>query len=84
MAPAVVLLLALSATARRNDRARHGAGHGIGVQDCPTVFVPSGAADHLEQRSVIAKESLPVGLENGNQGHHRQIDAFAQQVATDN
>ena len=40
----------------------------------------SGAADGLYQRPFGAQEAFLVGVENGDQRHFRDIEAFAQQV----
>src|SRR3954470_14020403 len=61
------------------DRVRHL----VGIEDRRTVDVPRRAADGLDQRALRAQESLLVGVEDRDQRHLRQVEAFAQQVDAD-
>ena len=65
------------------DRRLHRVGHPVGVQDRHAVDVPRGAADRLDQRALGAQEPFLVGVEDRDQRHLGNVEAFAQQVDAD-
>ena len=65
------------------DGALHGAGDLVGIENDPAIDISCGAADGLHQRGFGAQEAFLVGIENGDQGAFRNIQAFAQQVDAD-
>src|ERR1017187_1642099 len=81
--PAVVLLLHGTPLARDVDGLLHGIGLPIRVHDDLSAHVAGGAADGLNQRALGAQEAFLVGVENGDQGHLRQIQSLAQKVDAD-
>ena len=65
------------------DGGPHGVGHPIRVHEHPSADVARRPADHLDQGAAGAQEPLLVGIEDGDQGHLRQVEPLAQQVDPD-
>ena len=65
------------------DRALHRARHIVGVQDHVALDVSGGATDGLDQRPRVAQVAFFVGVENRDERHLREIEAFTKQVDTD-
>ncbi len=55
----------------------------IGIENDLAVDIARGAADRLDQRGLGAQEAFLVGIENGDEGAFRNVEAFAQQVDAD-
>src|SRR5690606_32577433 len=79
----IVIQLLLAAAPGFRERALHGAGHLLRVQDGPAVDVARRAADGLDQRTLGTQEAFLVGIENGDQRDLGNVQAFAQQVDAD-
>ena len=62
------------------DGPAHGVGDGVGVHDHQAVGVAGGPADGLDKGGLRPEEALLVGVQDGHQGHLRQIQALAEQV----
>ena len=65
------------------DGAAHGVGHLIGVEDGAAFDVARGAADGLDERTLRTEKAFLVGVENGDQRDFGQVEAFAEQVDSD-
>ena len=76
----VVSNLNSTATIRFIDRTLHAVGHSICIQDHFCVDVSSRAADRLNQTGFTPQEAFFIGIENGDQRNFRQVEAFTQQV----
>ena len=52
----------------------------VGVQDDHAVSVSSGTADGLNESGLAAQKALLVRVQNGHQGHFRQVQPLSEQV----
>ena len=76
-------LLLLAAPRRLVQAAPHRPGDPVGIEDGAPIHVPRRAAHGLDERAVGAKESLLVGVEDGDERDLRQIEPLAQEVDAD-
>jgi hypothetical protein len=58
------------------ERAAHGAGDPVGVQDGLAVQVPGGAADGLHQAPIGPQKPFLVRVEDRHQGDLGQVEPF--------
>ena len=58
----------------------HAACDGVAVEDGFAVDVTGGAADGLDEGAVAAEESFFVGIEDGDERHFGEVEAFTQEV----
>ena len=79
----VIDLLDLAAARRLVDGALHGVRDAVGVHDDVAVRIAGRAADDLDERCVGAQEALFIGIEDGDQGDFRHVEALAQEVDAD-
>ena len=79
----IVLHLLVAAAFGLADGTLHRARLAIGIEYCRTVQVARRASDGLYQRALRTQEALLVGIENRDQRNFRHIEAFAQQVDSD-
>src|SRR5262249_32643598 len=79
----VLALLLLPPPLGLLDRAPHGIGHMIGVEDRSAVDVARGAAYGLDERALGAQEPFLVRVQYRDQRYLRQVEPFAQQVDAD-
>ena len=55
----------------------------VGVEDGAAFKVSRGAAHGLDERAGRAQEAFLVGVENGDERDFGQVEAFAEQIDTD-
>ena len=79
----VVAFLDVPAAERFGDSPFHGGRDAVRVHDDFTVGVTRRAADGLDERSLRTEEAFLVGIEDGDEGHFRDVEAFAQEVDAD-
>ncbi len=79
----VVRGLARAAALGFVDRRSHRIGDLVRIHDDAPVDVTGRAARRLDQRAARSQEAFLVGIEDGDQRHFRQVEAFAQQVDPD-
>ena len=70
-------------TRRLVDGDAHRVGHVVGVHDDATAHVAGGAADGLDEATLVTQEALLIGIENRDEADLRQVEALAQQVDAD-
>ncbi len=58
----------------------HAVGDAIGVEDDAGLSVASGSAHLLDERSRRAEKSFFVGVEDADQSHFWEVEAFAEEV----
>ena len=55
----------------------------VGIKQYATLSITRGATNGLHQRGLGAQKAFFIGIENGDQRTFRNIQAFAQQIDTD-
>ena len=76
----VVLDLDLAPPVRLVDRGPHRGRDPVGVHDHAAFDVPRRAADDLDERALGTEVALFVGVEDRDERHLGQVDAFTQEV----
>jgi len=76
----IVGFLFLAPAIGLRDGALHGACEAIRIENDAAVDVAGGAPDGLDQRGLAAQETFLVGVQDGDQGAFRNVEALAQQV----
>src|SRR5262245_53205028 len=75
--------LQTTATIGLVNRQLHRADDGIRIENDRAMNIASGSTDRLDEGAIGAQEALFVGVEDSDQGYFRQIEAFAEEVNSD-
>ncbi len=79
----IIVFLDLAAAVGFADSDLHRRRHRIAVHDDLAFLVSGGAADRLDQGGFVPEEAGHIGVEDGDEGDFRQVEAFAQEIDPD-
>ena len=79
----IVSVLYLAAARSFIDGHTHRMGHRVRIHDNQTLCVTRSASDGLDQAGLRAQETFLVSIQDRNQADLRQIQAFPEQIDTD-
>src|SRR5215475_2513435 len=65
------------------NRQLHRTSDGIRIENYCAMNIARGSADRLDEGAIGAQKALFVGVEDSNQGYFRQVEAFAEEVNSD-
>src|SRR5262245_38696998 len=65
------------------NRQLHRTSDGISIENHRAMNIARGSANRLDERAIGAQEALLVGVEDSNQGYFRKVEAFAEEVNSD-